>query len=516
MSGLGKSILLGIDLGTSSCKVASFDYSGNLIAQTSKNYPTSYSGLWAEQNPEDWWQAIKEGIKKLIVKYRIDPGRIAGIGIDGQSWAALPIGANGLPLRMAMIWLDRRAEKQCMWMREKIGEKTIFEESMNRIDPAYIIPKILWIKENEPQVFARTKKFLSTNSYISYKLTSKLTQDISQSYGFHLFNMRKGSWSGKLSKKMGIPQELLPDIYPCSQVIGEVTSQAAKETGLVRGIPVVAGGLDAAAATLGAGVIEPGQVQEQGGQAGGMSICLDRPIGNPRLILGYHVVPERWLLQGGTTGGGSLRWLKNIIYVSEIGKGKEKKEFDPFEEMSLEAEKADVGSDGLVFLPYMAGERSPLWDPNAKGIFFGLSYEKTRAHLIRAIMEGCAFALHHNLQIAKLQGVRVDTLISVGGAARSKLWTQIKADVTGKPIMVPYYIDSAPLGAAILAGVGTGVYSDFKEAVESTVKIKECIEPRDKYHSLYQKLFEIYQNLYLKLREDFEHLVKIRQMAKSL
>jgi len=516
MSEVFKSLLLVIDLGTSSCKVAFFDYSGNLIAQTSESYSISYSGLWVEQNPEDWWQAAKEGIKRLIVEYHIDPGRIAGIGVDGQSWAALPIGANGLPLRKAMIWLDRRAEKQCMWMKKNIGQEAIFKESMNRIDPAFIVPKILWIKENEPKIFAKTKKFVSSNGYINYRLTGELTQDISQGYGFHLFNMSRGKWSKKLSKKMGIPQELLPDIYPCSQVIGKVTSGAAQETGLVRGIPVVAGSLDAAAATLGAGVIESGQVQEQGGQAGGMSICLDKPIANPRLILGYHVVPERWLLQGGTTGGGSLRWLKNIIYASEIGKGKEKKEFDPFEEMSLEAEKIAVGSDGLVFLPYMAGERSPLWDPNAKGIFFGLSYEKTRAHLIRAIMEGCAFALHHNLQIAKLQGVRVGTLISVGGAARSKLWTQIKADVTGKPIMIPHYIDSAPLGAAILAGVGTGVYSSFKEAVESTVKIRECIEPGDKYHSLYQELFEVYQNLYLKLREDFEHLVKIGQMAKSL
>ena len=267
MSQLSKSLLLGIDVGTSSCKIAFFDYSGNLITQVSEDYPTSYSELRAEQNPKNWWQAIKKGIKRLIVKYHIDSGRIAGIGVDGQSWVALPIGTDGLPLRSAMIWLDRRAEKQCMWMREKIGEKIIFKESMNRIDPAFIIPKILWIKENEPQVFARTKKFLSSNGYINYKLTDELTQDISQGYGFHLFDMKQGSWSGKLSKKMDILQGLLPDIYPCSQVIGEVTSRAAQETGLACGIPVVAGGLDAAAATLGAGVIEPGQVQEQGGQA---------------------------------------------------------------------------------------------------------------------------------------------------------------------------------------------------------------------------------------------------------
>jgi len=509
MSHSSKSLLLGIDVGTSSCKVALFDFSGNLITQTSEGYPTTYSGLCAEQDPQDWWKAAEEGIKRSIVKYHIDPGRIAGIGVDGQSWAALPIGENGLPLRDAMIWLDRRAEKQCMWMREKIGEEAIFEESMNRIDPAFVVPKILWIRENEPEVFARTRKFLSSNAYINYKLTGKLTQDISQGYGFHLFDMKRGTWSEHLCKKMGIPQELLPDIYPCSQVIGEVTSQAARLTGLVRGIPVVAGGLDAAASTLGAGVTEPGQVQEQGGQAGGMSICLDRPIANPLLILGYHVVSQRWLLQGGTVGGGSLRWLKDIVFTSGVEGNKDEGKLDSFETMSLEAEKVAPGCNGLIFLPYMAGERSPIWDSNARGVFFGLSYEKTRAHLIRAIMEGCAFALHHNLQIAESRGVRVNVLISVGGAARSKLWTRIKADVTGKPIMVPEYTDSAPLGAAILAGVGVGVYPGFKEAVESTVKVKECIEPRAKFHSLYQELFKIYQDLYLKLKEDFEHLAKI-------
>ena len=505
MSQASKSLLLGVDVGTSSCKVALFDLEGTLIARSSEPYTTHYAGLCVEQDPEDWWKATKKAIKNLIEKHHIDPGKVAAIGVDGQSWAALPIDRKGRALRRAMIWLDRRSEKECRWLREEVGEKVIFEKSMNRVDPAFVIPKILWIKENEPEVFARTEKFLTSNAYINYKLTGELTQDISQGYGFYFFDMRKGKWDKNLCERMGIPPKMLPDIYPCSKVIGEVTSRAAEETGLVKGVPVVAGGLDAAAATLGAGVIEPGQVQEQGGQAGGMSICMDRPFGDPKLILGYHVVPERWLLQGGTVGGGSLRWLKGILSPS---KGKEK--LDPFEVMSLEAEKIKPGSDGLIFLPYMAGERSPLWDSNAKGIFFGLSYDKTRAHLIRAIMEGCAFALYHNLQVAESQGIKVKTMTSVGGAARSKVWTQIKADVTNKPILIPHYTDSAPLGAAILAGIGAGIYSDFKEAVENVVKIEEHIEPRSKFHSLYCELFEIYQNIYLKLKEDFEHLARIK------
>ena len=265
--------------------------------------------------------------------------------------------------------------------------------------------------------------------------------------------------------------------------------QAAQMTGLLEGTPVVAGGLDAACGTLGAGVIDPGQTQEQGGQAGGMSLCIDQYAADPRLILGTHVVPDRWLLQGGTTGGGgALKWLRETM-CSELTYG----------QMDALAAQVLAGSDGVIFLPYMAGERSPIWNPNASGVFFGLNYAKSRAHLIRAVMEGVGFALRHNLEVAQEAGAYAQTLRSVGGSSNSRLWTQIKADITGHAIHVPASDTAATLGAAILAGVGTGVYQSFASACQKTVKITRMDAPDASKQAIYAARYAQYRELYTRL-----------------
>ena len=260
-------------------------------------------------------------------------------------------------------------------------------------------------------------------------------------------------------------------------------------TGLTAGTPVVAGGLDAACGTLGAGVVDAGQTQEQGGQAGGMSICLNNYAADRRLILGQHVVPGRWLLQGGTTGGGgALKWLRETI-CPELS----------FDEMSSLAGSVPAGSDGVLFLPYMAGERSPIWNPHASGVFFGLSYAKSRAHMIRACMEGVAYSLRHNLEAALETGVAVGTMRAMGGSANSHIWTQMKADVTGKRIEVPLSDAATTLGAAILAGVGTGVYTGFGEAVERTITVRRTHEPDPALQDVYEEGYKKYRALYERL-----------------
>jgi xylulokinase len=254
---------------------------------------------------------------------------------------------------------------------------------------------------------------------------------------------------------------------------------------------VVAGGLDAACGTLGAGVVSPGQTQEQGGQAGGMSICIDQYAADPSLILGFHVAPGRWLLQGGTTGGGgALKWLRETMCPEAS-----------FWEMSSLAEKAPAGSGGVTFLPYMAGERSPLWNPKACGVFFGLNFGVTRGQMIRACMEGVAYALRHNLETAEAAGAKADTLRAMGGSANSRIWTQIKADVTGCRIEVPASDTATTLGAAILAGVGTGVYGSFEEAAERTVSVKMTYAPDPEMRAVYDKGYETYRKLYPALEE---------------
>lgn len=497
--------LLGIDIGTSACKIALFDREGNVIASSNEEYEVLYPKPgWAEQNPEDWWTAICLGVKAVLEQSGIQPGQIAGIGIDGQSWAAIAVDREGKVLANTPIWMDTRADEICKELNDRVGENRIFEISGNSLQPSYTTAKIIWYKRNLPQVYGNTYKILQSNSFIAFKMTGKMTQDISQGYGLHCFDMHTGTWSEELCKALEIPEEILPEIYSCHEVIGTVTSHAAAQSGLAAGTPVVAGGLDAACGTLGAGVIHPGETQEQGGQAGGMSICMDQYQADKRLILGYHVIPGLWLLQGGTTGGGgAMRWLERELadYEREEGKRCGKSSLELFNDL---AQETPPGSDGLIFLPYMAGERSPIWNPKAKGVYYGLDFSKTKGHLIRATMEGVAMSLRHNLEVAEKAGAKVNVLQAMGGAANSLLWTQIKSDVTGKPIAVPSSDTATTLGAAILAGVGVGIYGDFNDAVKITVKHKRYHVPNQENWEVYDRNYQVYLELYDSLKTIME------------
>lgn len=489
-----KEYLLGIDLGTSACKVALFDREGQVIAKASEAYPVYYPKPgWAEQNPTEWWRAICKAIRAMLSEGPVKPEDIAGVGIDGQSWSAIPVDEKGEALANTPIWMDTRAQDICEELNERVGAEEIFTLAGNSLQPSYTTAKILWYKRNMPEVYAKTYKILQSNSYIVMKLTGVMSQDMSQGYGLHCFDIRTGTWNEAMCEKLQIPMSFLPDIYPCHQVVGTVTKEASEECGLAQGTPVAAGGLDAACGTLGCGVIHAGETQEQGGQAGGMSICMDTCKADRRLILGYHVVPGKWLLQGGTTGGGGvMRWLEQEL----SSKGQDTLCW--FNEL---AEKVSPGSDGLVFLPYMAGERSPIWDPKAKGVYYGLDFGKTRGHLIRAAMEGVAFSLRHNLEAAREAGADVSVLRAMGGSANSLLWTQIKSDITGKPIIVPSSDTATTLGAVILAGVGVGLYESFEEAVKLTVRNQRSHEPSPVNKAVYDRNYETYLKLYLQLKD---------------
>jgi xylulokinase len=482
--------LLGIDIGTSACKAALFQDNGAVAAQVTGEYTVRYPRAgWAEQDPDEWWHTVCQAIRDVLAKSSVEPKQIAGIGVDGQSWSAIAIDSEGHVLCPTPIWTDTRAKDICGAIKQEIPEDEIFTLSGNLLQPSYTLPKILWYKHNLPDVYQKADAILQSNSFIVYRLTGSKTQDLSQGYGCQCFDMRLGRWDEAMCNRLGMRRELLPPLYACHQIVGGVSGEAARLTGLTAGTPVVAGGLDAACGTLGAGVIDAGQTQEQGGQAGGMSICLNECAADRRLILGMHVVPDRWLLQGGTTGGGgALKWLRETI-CPELS----------FDQMSSLAGSVPAGSCGVLFLPYMAGERSPIWNPNASGVFFGLSYAKSRAHLIRACMEGVAYALKHNLDTALETGAAVDTMRSMGGSANSLVWTQIKADVTGKRIEVPHCDTATTLGAAILAGVGTGMYAGFKEAVEKSIAIRRTHEPDADLKDVYEEGYQKYRNLYERL-----------------
>lgn len=497
-----KQYLLGIDIGTSACKIAIFNREGTVMASSTGEYMVYYPHPgWVEQNPEEWWQAVCKAVKNALEESKINPEEIGGIGIDGQSWSAIAVDKEGKVLTNTPIWMDTRAQEICEELNARIGAEEIFSLAGNSLQPSYTTAKIIWYQRYMPKVYAHTYKILQANSYIAYKLTGNMTQDLSQGYGLHCFDMRTGQWNEEMCEKLGIPMKLLPEIYPCHEVIGTVDGKAAAECGLAIGTPVVAGGLDAACGTLGAGVFQNGETQEQGGQAGGMSICTDTYQADPRLILSYHVVPGKWLLQGGTTGGGGvMRWMEREFgaYEREIGEQQGKASLELFNEL---AKAVQPGSDGVVFLPYMSGERSPIWDPDAKGVFYGLDYNKTKGHFIRSAMEGVAFSLRHNLEVAEQAGVKVNVLRAMGGSANSLLWTQIKSDVTGKPIEVPSSDTATTLGAAILAGVGVGMYESFEEAVKLTVKPKRFHVPDSKNKEVYDGNYTVYLELYRQLKE---------------
>ncbi len=481
-----KACLLGIDIGTSACKAALFSQSGQVLSQVSRQYPVHYPHPgWAEQNPDDWWQAACSAIREVIDSSGAKPGDIAGIGVAGQSWSAILVGPQGEVLLPTPIWTDTRALKECEEIARLVPEETLFSCCGNPLRPEYSLPKVKWYQRCAPDAYGKAASVLQSNSFIVYRLTGRVTQDISQGYGFSCFDTRKGRWDEEIIKRLDIRRELLPAMFASHETAGTVSSQAAKLTGLLAGTPVVAGGLDAACSTLGAGVIHHGQTQEQGGQAGGMSICLSAPVSDRRLILGCHVVPGRWLLQGGSTGGGgALKWLRDQLSPQLS-----------FAQMSDLAATVKAGSEGVLFLPYMAGERSPLWNPNACGVFFGLDNTKTSAHLIRAVMEGVAFSLQHNLQTAQQAGTQVRVLRATGGSANSLVWTQLKADITGRDIEVSSSDTTTTLGAALLAGVGTGLYPDFEAAVGRTVGVLRTHQPNADNTSVYARQYRRYLEL---------------------
>jgi xylulokinase len=495
-------LILGIDIGTSACKVALFTPEGSVVAQNSVEYKVYYLRQgWVEQNPDEWWEAVCTAIKEMLERNVIDIKDIVSIGVDGQSWSAIPVDMDGSVLCNTPIWMDTRASEICENLRNEVGEETVFSLCGNSLEPAYTLPKILWYKQYRNHVYNKSVKILQSNSFIVYRLTDRISQDKSQGYGLQCFDMRRGEWNEDMCKMLGVDQYLLPDIYASHEIVGKVTAQAAALTGLAEGTPVAAGGLDAACGTLGAGVLNNGQTQEQGGQAGGMSICIEKYNADPRLILSYHVVPGKWLLQGGTVGGGGvIRWFEKEFGMAERLTA-QANNTTVMAEMDRLAQTVNPGCDGVVFLPYMAGERSPIWDKYAKGVYYGLDYSKTRAHMIRATLESVAYSLKHNIDIAENAGADVNELHAMGGAANSSLWVQIKADVTGKKICVPSSDTATTLGAAMLAGVGVGLYRDFDEAVSKTVRIRKEFNPDMINHKKYQINYQLYLELYQKLKD---------------
>lgn len=507
--------ILTIDVGTSSTKTALWDEAGNLLSDASSAYSlTRRTPLEAEIDAEIWWQAVCATVREVMAASGVDPRAVSAIGVDGVGWTLLPVDRDAQPLFPALIWLDRRAEEEAQWLNGRPEASMLVKLAANPIDAAYVTPKLVWLRRHHPDVFNSAYRFLSSSAFIVARLTGEFICDTTQAYGYHFFDISGERWDETAAKIVGVPLEKMPRLCSAAEVVGTVSAQAAEQTGLVPGIPVIAGCLDAAAGALGAGVTRPGQTNEQGGQAGGVGISVEGVLREPQLIFSHHVLPGQYLLQAGTVGGGSLRWFRDVLEPSEPAGGRATGQ-GSFEQFSRQAAEVPPGAHGLIFIPYMAGERTPLWNSQARGVLFGLSYKTTRADMLRAVMEGCAFAVYDNVQIAHERGVAVSEYLGSGGATRSAVWCQIKADIYNRPFVVARRADGGEgghgLGLYALAAQALGLCEGAGECVDRLLSQRQVFEPSPQRHALYRDLFQVYRNVSRRLLPEFEHMATIAQ-----
>jgi xylulokinase len=502
-----KDIVIGIDIGTTSAKAIVCDAQGTVLAEASQEYPTHYPHPnWAEQDPEEWWRAACFVLRQILTDRRIDARRIAGVGVSAQAPTIVPVDSAGRPLAMAQLWLDRRGEVECAWLAQTIGEEKIASINGGRIDPYYFAPKLLWIKNHAADILDATRQILLCNGYVIHKLTDAFSLDLSQAPLSLFFDSAKLHWSEKLLEQMGLEMTKLPPLRPCSEIVGEVTPAAAAATGLIAGTPVVAGACDGAAAALEAGVVDVGDAVEMTGQSTVLLISSERPYLGNQLIPLVHAAPGRYLTIGATVAsGGALRWFRDTLFLNEEASNKE----SAFERMTALAATSPIGSNRLIFLPYLYGERSPIWDSAARGVFFGLSLATTQADMIRAVMEGAAFALRHNVEAAAAGGFALKSLGCVGGGAKSALWNQIKADVLNRPLTLPKVGVGAPLGDAMLAAAGVGLHPSVEAAVQTMLRLGGTYWPNATAAVRYEEFYNVYLQLYPQLVSTFHQLATI-------
>ena len=493
-----------IDQGTSSTKTALWDPEGGVVAEASAPYELDRpSPLWAQIDPERWWDALCVTVAAVLRESGTHPDEVAAVALDGIGWTLVAVDSDLRPVVPAMTWLDRRAEDEAAELRARPDAAEFVDLVANPIDAAYITPKLAWLQAHRPDAFDRSRWFLTASGYLVARLTGEATCDLTQAYGFHCFDIRRDRWDDAAAASLGIPVDRLPPLHQTGHVAGGVTAAAAARTGLAEGTPVLVGGLDAAVGALGGGVTRPGLTQDQGGQAGGMGMSVASVVVEPRLILSHHVLVGQYLLQSGTVGGGALGWFREIVGRSDAS----------FGELGDEAGTAPAGANGVLFLPYMAGERTPLWSSNPRGVFFGLSYATTRADMLRAVMEGCAFAVLDNLRFAEDRGFHVTEWLGQGGAAKSALWNQVKADVTGRPFVVARRADGGEgghgLGLFALGARVAGLAGDPGQTVDRLLPSRTVYAPDPGRHARYAELFDVWHGVSRGLLPHFDRLAAI-------
>jgi len=500
--------VLAHDLGTTGNKATLYDPEGRLVDSAFHGYATDYPHTnWAEQDPADWWAAVCASTRQLLAQTGIAGEAIACITFSGQMMGCVPLDARAQPLRKAIIWADQRAVEQARWVGERVPFDAAYAITGHRLGASYSLAKILWLRDHQPELFRAAHKFTQAKDAIVARLTGAFVTDPSDASGTNVYDLAAGAWSEAILAAVGLDPARLPEVRPSSEVVGYVRAGVADEVGVPAGTPVVIGGGDGVCASAGAGVVDEGAAYTYLGSSSWTALATRAPILDPdyRTFTFAHMVPGTFMPTGTMqAAGASYQWARDQIWSpveTEAAPGT-----SPYELMNAQAAQSPPGANGLLYLPYLMGERSPYWNPRARGAFVGLTIRHTRADMIRAVLEGVALNLRAILEAFRAQGAAVDAIRLIGGGARGRLWNQIMADVYGVPVHRLAILEEATsMGAALAGGVGVGLYPDFAMASRMN-PVAEVVEPDPAAQSIYAELYPIFLEAYQALVPVYDHL----------
>ncbi len=504
--------LIGVDLGTSGTKTVLFDRDGAVVASKTAEYPMyQEKNGWAEQDPLDWWHASVETIRAVVTESGVSPSRIRGLGISGQMHGLVMLDEAGNVLRRSIIWCDQRTAAECREIERRVGREKLIEITANPAMTGFTASKILWVRNHEPELYSRCAHILLPKDYVRYMLTGSFATEVSDASGMQLLDVPRRQWSRELLNLLDIDESLLAKVYESPEVTGCVTEEAAKLTGLNPGTPVVGGAGDNAAAAVGTGVVSDGKAFTTIGSSGVVFAHTDRITIDPqgRVHTFCCAVPGAWHVMGVTQGAGlSLKWFRDNFCQAEMTVARDMGT-DPYVLMDQQAAQSPIGCNKLLYLPYLMGERTPHLDPDCRGVFFGLSAIHTRRDMLRAVMEGVTFSQRDSLEILRGMGVAISEMLACGGGGSSPLWRQMLADVYNCPVKTVKSKEGPALGAAILAGVGAGLYPSVREACGAMIQLNPAQEPIKENVPKYEAFYQVYRSLYPALKDRYKALAAV-------
>lgn len=504
--------LIGIDLGTSGTKTALFNERGESLASATVGYPLLQpQNGWAEQDPAQWWDACVATLKQVISMSGVNAGDVAGIGLSGQMHGLVLLDEHGEVLRNSIIWCDGRTGAECAEITETIGAKRLIQITANPALTGFTAGKILWVRKNEPELYARTRHILLPKDYLRYKLCGVFATEVSDASGMNLLDVPRRAWSAEILKELNIEPDFLPSMHESCEVTGYITNEVAALTGLKAGTPVVGGAGDNAAAAIGTGVVESGKAFITIGTSGVIFAHSDNVTIDPmgRVHTFCAAVPGAWAVMSCTlSAGGSLQWFRNNFCAAEMQVAGDMG-VDAYDLLGQQAARVPIGANRLLFLPYLMGERSPILDPNARGVFFGLSGMHRRVDLLRAVMEGVVYSQRDCMDVLREMNIPFTQMMATGGGARSAFWRQMMADVLNCPIVTSQNKEGPALGAAMLAGVGAGLYGSVPKACASIIRGGEPQLPDKLRCGAYEPYYKLYRQVYAQVSGSFEALSKL-------